>query len=192
MAAPGPSDHKAVTINGRTVMVPIHTAASFESPYAARRPNAAGVSLIERDGVCGRADVVSGATALLRIADVRRYSLFEDCGAAFEGRPGDDGAADLHPLSEPGEDLPVLRDWPITRGWPHHCAQDARAARGSRARGCPARRRQAYGHDDGHAERHRSRRRRSFATAPSRSRLLSICRSRLNASHRIPIAGSNG
>ncbi len=46
----GPSDHKAVTIAGRTVMVPVHTAASFESPYAAGRPNAAGVSVIERDG----------------------------------------------------------------------------------------------------------------------------------------------
>lgn len=51
----GPSDHKAVTINGRTVMVPIHTAASSESPYAARRPGADGVAIIERDGaVVGR------------------------------------------------------------------------------------------------------------------------------------------
>lgn len=51
----GPSDHKAVTIDGRTVMVPIHTAASFESPYAARRPGVDGVALIERDGkVVGR------------------------------------------------------------------------------------------------------------------------------------------
>ena len=47
----GPSDHKAVTINGRTVMVPIHTAASHESPYASRRPDADGFSVIERDGV---------------------------------------------------------------------------------------------------------------------------------------------
>ena len=51
----GPSDHKAVTINGRTVMVPIHTAASFDSPYSAGRPDAAGMSLIERDGqIVGR------------------------------------------------------------------------------------------------------------------------------------------
>ena len=47
----GPSDHKAVTINGRTVMVPIHTAAACDSPYSAGRPNAQGVSVIERDGV---------------------------------------------------------------------------------------------------------------------------------------------
>ena len=51
----GPSDHKAVTINGRTVMVPVHTAAAFDSPYSARRPDARGVAMIERDGaVVGR------------------------------------------------------------------------------------------------------------------------------------------
>ncbi len=47
----GPSDHKAVTIAGRTVMVPVHTAASHDSPYAASRPDADGVSAIERDGI---------------------------------------------------------------------------------------------------------------------------------------------
>ncbi len=47
----GPSDHKAVTINGRTVMVPIHTAASAESPYESRRPDPDGFSVIERDGI---------------------------------------------------------------------------------------------------------------------------------------------
>ena len=47
----GPSDHKAVTINGRTVMVPIHTAASRESPYSSRRAEADGFSVIERDGI---------------------------------------------------------------------------------------------------------------------------------------------
>ena len=47
----GPSDHKAVTIAGRTVMVPIHTAASHESPYSATRPGVDGVATIERDGI---------------------------------------------------------------------------------------------------------------------------------------------
>ena len=47
----GPSDHKAVTIAGRTVMVPIHTAASHESPYSATRPGVDGVAMIERDGI---------------------------------------------------------------------------------------------------------------------------------------------
>lgn len=47
----GPSDHKAMTINGRTVMVPIHTVAASESPYLSRCHDAAGVAIIERDGV---------------------------------------------------------------------------------------------------------------------------------------------
>ena len=52
----GPSDHKAMTIAGRTVMVPVHTAPAHESPYLSRRPDAQGVSIIERDGVpVGRA-----------------------------------------------------------------------------------------------------------------------------------------
>ena len=47
----GPSDHKAVTLDGRTVMVPIHTAAAADSPYRARAPGADGTAIIERDGV---------------------------------------------------------------------------------------------------------------------------------------------
>ncbi|KAB1069973.1 MSMEG_0568 family radical SAM protein [Methylobacterium planeticum] len=52
----GPSDHKAMTIAGRTVMVPVHTAAAFDSPFLVRRPDPDGVSEIEHDGVViGRA-----------------------------------------------------------------------------------------------------------------------------------------
>jgi len=52
----GPSDHKAMTIAGRTVMVPVHTATAFDSPYLVRRPDPDGVSEIEHDGVViGRA-----------------------------------------------------------------------------------------------------------------------------------------
>jgi radical SAM protein (TIGR04043 family) len=47
----GPSDHKALTIDGMTVMVPVHTAPAFESPYLAERPDADGLSRITRDGV---------------------------------------------------------------------------------------------------------------------------------------------
>ena len=35
----GPSDHTAMTIAGRTVMVPVHTAAAFDSPFLVRRPD---------------------------------------------------------------------------------------------------------------------------------------------------------
>ena len=51
----GPSDHKAMTIAGRTVMVPVHTATAFESPFLVRRAGADGFSEIEHDGaVIGR------------------------------------------------------------------------------------------------------------------------------------------
>ena len=47
----GPSDHKAITIDGMTVMAPVHTAPAFDSPYEIGKPDEAGVSPIFRDGV---------------------------------------------------------------------------------------------------------------------------------------------
>jgi radical SAM protein (TIGR04043 family) len=47
----GPSDHKAMTIDGMTVMVPVHTAPAFASPYVAEKPDAFGRSSISRNGV---------------------------------------------------------------------------------------------------------------------------------------------
>ncbi len=47
----GPSDHKAITLDGMTVMVPVHTAPAFESPYVAEAPDDAGNSRILRDNV---------------------------------------------------------------------------------------------------------------------------------------------
>src|ERR1700761_9060133 len=46
----GPSDHKAITIDGMTVMVPVHTAPAFESPYLVEKPDDDGKSRISRDG----------------------------------------------------------------------------------------------------------------------------------------------
>src|SRR5277367_5816994 len=46
----GPSDHKALTIDGVTFMAPVHTAPAFDSPYVVEKPNAAGVSRVQRDG----------------------------------------------------------------------------------------------------------------------------------------------
>jgi len=40
-----------MTIDGMTVMVPVHTAPAFESPYVVERPDAFGRSQISRDGV---------------------------------------------------------------------------------------------------------------------------------------------
>jgi radical SAM protein (TIGR04043 family) len=47
----GPSDHTPFTIDGATVMVPVHNAPAFESPYLVERPDAAGRSRISRDGI---------------------------------------------------------------------------------------------------------------------------------------------
>ena len=46
----GPSDHKALTIDGVTLMVPVHTAPAFESPYVVEKPDAGGRSRILREG----------------------------------------------------------------------------------------------------------------------------------------------
>ena len=47
----GPSDHKAITIDGMTVMAPVHTAPAFESPYLVEKPDAFGRSRVLRDGL---------------------------------------------------------------------------------------------------------------------------------------------
>lgn len=47
----GPSDHMPVTVDGVTVMVPVHNAPAFESPYQADKPDSEGKSRLSRDGV---------------------------------------------------------------------------------------------------------------------------------------------
>ena len=47
----GPTDHKAVTVDGRTVMVPVHSDAAKASPFLARVPDSRGVSVLERNGL---------------------------------------------------------------------------------------------------------------------------------------------
>ena len=47
----GPSDHKAVSFGDQTVMIPVHTAPAFDSPYLVDAPDGAGHSRITRDGV---------------------------------------------------------------------------------------------------------------------------------------------
>ncbi|MEJ6393524.1 MSMEG_0568 family radical SAM protein [Gymnodinialimonas sp. 2305UL16-5] len=46
----GPTDHKAVTIGDMTVMIPVHTAPAFDSPYVVEAPDADGTALIRRAG----------------------------------------------------------------------------------------------------------------------------------------------
>ncbi len=50
----GPSDHKALTLDGMTVMVPVHTAPAHGSPYLVEAPDSAGRSRVRRgDTVLG-------------------------------------------------------------------------------------------------------------------------------------------
>ncbi|MEM8570340.1 MAG: MSMEG_0568 family radical SAM protein [Pseudomonadota bacterium] len=46
----GPSDHKAVTLDGTTVMVPVHTAPAFDSPYLIEAPEEGGLARLTRNG----------------------------------------------------------------------------------------------------------------------------------------------
>jgi len=47
----GPSDHKAVTIDGLTLMVPVHTSTAWDSPFLAEAPNELGESVITRSSI---------------------------------------------------------------------------------------------------------------------------------------------
>lgn len=44
----GPSDHKAVTVDGHTIMVPVHTSSAWTSPFVAQAPDAQGRSALLR------------------------------------------------------------------------------------------------------------------------------------------------
>ncbi len=46
----GPTDHKAVTIDGMTVMIPVHTHSAFDSPYIVDAPNEEGRATVRKDG----------------------------------------------------------------------------------------------------------------------------------------------
>lgn len=46
----GPSDHKAVLIDGRAAMVPIHTGSAARSPFTSTRPDAQGFSILSHNG----------------------------------------------------------------------------------------------------------------------------------------------
>ena len=45
----GPTDHKAVTILGTTIMVPVHTHGANHSPYVALSPNSRGISQLQEN-----------------------------------------------------------------------------------------------------------------------------------------------
>lgn len=47
----GPSDHKAITVDGVTIMVPVHTNTAWHSPYVAAMPDKNGVSKVMRGNI---------------------------------------------------------------------------------------------------------------------------------------------
>jgi len=47
----GPSDHKAVTVDGVTLMVPVHTHGAFSSPFVADAPGKDGRSVLRRGSI---------------------------------------------------------------------------------------------------------------------------------------------
>lgn len=47
----GPSDHKAVTVDGHTIMVPVHTSSAWQSPFVAEAPGSDGASLLKRGSI---------------------------------------------------------------------------------------------------------------------------------------------
>ena len=61
----GPSDHKAITIDGVTIMAPVHTAPAFESPYLIEKPDASGNSRVTRDGFAIRRRLVPATAQVL-------------------------------------------------------------------------------------------------------------------------------
>ena len=50
----GPSDHKALTLGGQTVMVPVHTAPAFESPYVIEAPEGGEARVLRAGREVGR------------------------------------------------------------------------------------------------------------------------------------------
>jgi len=70
----GPSDHKAVIVDGRTIMVPVHTGAAQVSPYLADSPDGTGSSTLRRGGI---------PVAQLRVPRMPRFYKLQ----TFDGIP---------------------------------------------------------------------------------------------------------
>ncbi len=98
-----------MTIDGMTVMVPVHTAPAFASPYFVDKPDDLGRSRVSRDGaVLGEVSFpVRPHFYDLSTADGIPY--WKIAVLLDRERPRRNGAADLFSLPEPDQDLSVLR-----------------------------------------------------------------------------------
>ncbi len=115
----GPTDHKAVTVLGTTIMVPVHTRGAAKSTYVATPPDARGFRPAKRRRG-GLRDFLSAAAAILRADDRGRHSLLEDRAAPLARHARDHRAANLHPLRQQRDEMPVLRDRRIAQSRTNH------------------------------------------------------------------------
>ena len=102
----GPSDHKAVTVDGDTIMVPVHTEHRVALALRRRRRRmraAAARSCAARSR--SPASAFRRQPRFYAHADARRRAVLADRDAARRGRARDHRAADLHPLREPAQEL---------------------------------------------------------------------------------------
>ena len=66
----GPTDHKAITVAGRTVMVPVFTGAARHSPFEATGPGPDGSAILLRDRRAGHNYYLPAPAPVLRAADL--------------------------------------------------------------------------------------------------------------------------
>ena len=79
----GPTDHKAVTILGTTIMVPVHTYGATQSPYVAMSPDSRGISILHENDDCLVKWVVS---ATKDYAAMQARTIACSSGATDNGR----------------------------------------------------------------------------------------------------------
>ncbi len=181
-----------MTIDGATVMIPVHNAPAFESPYIVAKPDTLGRSQVSRDGaVIGEvkfqlrprfyerstADGIPySKIATLHGRDVLATTILQTC-IRYQSR------TKTCQFCAIGQSLAAGRT--IERKTP------GATRRGRQGRG-RTRWRHPHGDDHGHAARQRSRRENPVRERDRRSKPRSICRSRASASRRMTTSGSSG
>ena len=133
----GPTDHKAVTVLGTTIMAPVHTRGAADLALRQRRRR---IGVASR--CCGSGDeadvrdhVSAGSRNFTATEHGGWHSVLETRATSLARHARDDGAANVRALRECGDEMPVLRDRRVAESGPHHRAKDARATcRGRRRR----------------------------------------------------------
>ena len=100
----GPTDHKALTIDGLTVMVPVHTASAFES-LSCEAPDENGTARIFKNGSFFCEVHFPQKAKFLDLSTADGIPYGPDCPASFQGCAGHHRHADLHPVPIPEKHL---------------------------------------------------------------------------------------